>query len=79
MGFWHTGYMDFHEPVGLGDGYPPPTPVYACQMCSEEFPNPDDLRAHRFESHPLSRPVLLVRGVEVGSTPIHISRALAGC
>jgi len=74
MGFWHTGYMEFHEPVGLGDGYPPPPPIFACQHCGEEFPNADDLRSHRFETHPFSRPVLLVRGLEVGSSPLIISR-----
>jgi hypothetical protein len=77
MGFWHTGYIEFHEPVGLGDGYPPPPPVYPCQHCGEEFLTPDDLRAHRFERHPFSRPVLMIRGFEIGSAPVRISRRLS--
>jgi hypothetical protein len=77
MGFWHTGYIEFHEPVGLGDDYKPSPPVYVCQRCNAEFLRVEDLRAHRFEMHPFRRPVLLIRGVEVGSTAIRISRGLA--
>jgi hypothetical protein len=75
MGFWQTGYQEFHEEVGLGD-YKPSPPVYTCQHCSKEFSKAEDLRAHRFEMHPFTRPVLLIRGVEVGSTPIRVSRRL---
>jgi hypothetical protein len=40
MGFWHTGYAEFHEPTGLGTSwstcYTPPPPVrYACEHCSQ--------------------------------------------
>jgi hypothetical protein len=77
MGFWHTGYMEFHEPVGLGSGYPPSPPVYSCQQCGEEFSVLEDLRAHRFDVHPFSRPALLIRGIEVGNAPVRISRRVA--
>ncbi len=77
MGFWHTGYMDFHQPTGLGDNYPPPKTVYRCQFCNQEFSAAEDLRTHRFESHPFSRPVLIIRGMELGNTPLRISRRLA--
>jgi hypothetical protein len=76
MGFWHTGYMDFHEPVGLDGSYPPNTTAYTCQICDSTFGNQQDLQAHRFEAHPFERPLLFIRGLEVGSTPLRITRAL---
>jgi len=75
MGFWHTGYIEFHEPSGLQ------TEIrsviqYACNECDEIFESTDQLRHHRFERHPLRRPVLFVRGKEVGAHPVHIARML---
>ena len=39
MGFWHTGYAEFHEASGLeGYVYSPPPPVrYVCEHCSASF------------------------------------------
>jgi hypothetical protein len=76
MGFWHTGYMDFHEPVGLDGSYPPDTTIYRCQICDRTFNGPQDLQVHRFEAHPFERPLLFIRGLEVGTTPLRITRAL---
>jgi hypothetical protein len=65
MGFWHTGYLEFHEPTGLSDAYTAPTPVFPrCQKCGQEFPDVDTLTLHRFEKHPYLQPALLIDGVE---------------
>lgn len=74
MGFWHTGYMDFHEPTGL-DEAPARLPItYPCQRCNESFVSIDDLRRHRFERHPHSRPLMFVAGIELGATAHNIIR-----
>jgi hypothetical protein len=74
MGFWHTGYAEFHEPTGLeGYVYRPPPPVrYACEHCSAHFGELDELRRHRFEHHPLRQPALLLRGRAVGALPLKV-------
>lgn len=71
MGFWHTGYAEFHEPSGLeGYVYCPPPPVrYVCEHCTASFATIEDLRRHRFEQHPVRQPALLVRGRAVGALP----------
>lgn len=77
MGFWHTGYIEFHEPVGFGEAFQPSPPEYCCQHCSAVFDNADALLSHRFEAHPYNRPVLLISGNEVGNTPIRVTRKLS--
>lgn len=74
MGFWHTGYFEFHEATGLEDVYRPEKTVYRCQHCASQFDEVEDLRRHRFEAHPYVRPVFFVRGVELGTTPFRITR-----
>lgn len=71
MGFWHTGYAEFHESTGLGEYvYTPPPPVrYACEHCSRSFIDLEALRKHRFEQHPVRQPTLLLRGKPVGALP----------
>lgn len=71
MGFWHTGYAEFHESTGL-DGYvysPPPPVRYVCEHCSESFPELEGLRRHRFEQHPVRQPTLWIRGRAAGALP----------
>ena len=68
--------MEFHEPVGLEGSYPPDTTIYRCQICHKTFEKSQQLHAHRFEAHPFERPLLFIRGLEVGSTPLRITRAL---
>jgi hypothetical protein len=75
MGFWHTGYMEFHEPTGIGDLFRPAKIVYVCPHCPSSFEDADSLRRHRFEAHPFRRPVLFVRGVELGATAFRVSQA----
>ena len=76
MGFWHTGYMEFHEPAGLAVHYRPSKVRYACQHCAAKFDSMESLSRHRFEAHPLARPMLFVRGTELGATPFRITRRL---
>ena len=65
MGFWHTGYIEFHEPSGLDVGYRPSKVWYPCRHCTSKFDTIEDLRRHRFEAHPLARPMLFVQGQRV--------------
>jgi len=77
MGFWHTGYIEFHEPSGLGDSpYEPTPPQYICTQCGQTCSTDDGLRKHRFESHPLDKPALFLKGRELGSHPARITCAL---
>lgn len=77
MGFWQTGYWEFHEPVGLdGFEYSPLPPTYPCRHCDRVCDTADELQQHRYEAHPFRRPPLYIRGIEVGSDPHRITRAL---
>lgn len=76
MGFWHTGYIEFHEPSGIDEWCRPAPPVFRCAHCGKTFENPATLRQHRFEVHPYKRPLMFIRGTELGSTPLTITRAI---
>ena len=77
MGFWHTGYMEFHEPVGLDNLLIQTSPpAFPCTYCHNVYDSLDDLRKHRFESHPVHRPTLYIRGQELGTNPARITRRL---
>lgn len=77
MGFWHTGYLEFHEPTGLSEIYITPMPVCPrCQKCGQEFPDFDALTLHRFEMHPYLQPALLIDGVEFVATRHTISKKI---
>jgi len=78
MGFWHTGYAEFHEPAGLGEYvYTPPPPVrYACEHCGQSFLQLEALRKHRFEQHPVRQPALFLRGKPVGALSLQLMTAL---
>lgn len=69
MGFWHTGYAEFHEVRGLEDYvYSPPPPTrYECTYCTEYFLDIEELRRHRFERHPIRQPALWLRGRNIGT------------
>jgi hypothetical protein len=48
MGFWHTGYAEFHEATGLEGGQLVlPRLVFACEQCSRQFDELEDLRRRR--------------------------------
>ena len=77
MGFWHTGYSEFHEPVGLDPKFKPTPKRFLCAQCSESYPSPDELRKHRFEAHSLRRPAMLVQGRELGTNRVRITQPLS--
>lgn len=75
MGFWHTGYIEFHEESGV-EPWQSPAPIrYPCPLCDAVFEAPDELRQHRFEKHPFTQPTLTIRDVQLGATPFPISEA----
>lgn len=84
MGLWVTGYAEFaYDRPGSDnnwtDKYPPklgPVP-FPCPTCGRTFATLDEVMRHRFESHPLKRPVLFLRGSEASSTRVVISSSLA--
>ena len=78
MGFWHTGYIEFHEPSGLGEfSYRSSSPEFPCAHCGETYGSLDALRKHRFETHPLRRPTMFLKGCELGSQPVHVTSKLS--
>lgn len=76
MGFWHTGYIEFHEGTGIEAWCRPTPPTYRCSRCTKTFKDAAALRHHRFEAHPFKRPLLFIRGIELGTTPLTITRPL---
>lgn len=75
MGFWHTGYFE-HHPIDDLEGWQPPPPSYPCNSCDAVFDSAERLRRHRFEAHPTTQPTLYIRNVQIGNSPIRITRAL---
>lgn len=76
MGFWHTGYMEFHEPTGFESAGPPPPPKpprFPCAECGLVFSSERARRAHRFDGHATKRPTLLFRGRECGRTRLMVT------
>ncbi|MGE0305962.1 MAG: hypothetical protein AB7N61_23230 [Acidimicrobiia bacterium] len=75
MGFWHTGYMEFHEPTGMGEGWTPEpkAPEFPCPDCGLVFATERDQRAHRFDGHSTKRPMLVFRGRECGRTRLMVT------
>lgn len=75
MGFWHTGYFEFHEPQQDRDlrSWSPPPPKYPCDVCGAEFSGEADLRVHVFAGHPTEQPVLVLNGRECGRRRLTIT------
>lgn len=75
MGFWHTGYLEFHEPPQDRDleSWTPPPPRYPCAVCGAEFSSEADLRIHTFAGHPTEQPVLVLNGRECGRRRLTIT------
>jgi len=78
MGFWHTGYMEFHEHTGLGNAsHFVPSPVqYVCEQCSRAFDALEELRRHRSEQHPLRQPAMFLRGRPLGALPVQLMTSI---
>ena len=78
MGFWHTGYSEFHEPTGFGDWTGPDlTMRFDCERCSASFNSLEVLRKHRFEAHPLRQPRAFFQGFELGAQTVRIRSPFA--
>ena len=77
MGFWHTGYFEFHELVGLDGTFKPLPPSFPCVHCGQTYASLHELRNHRFEAHPLHRPVMFLQGRELGTHPVRIARRIS--
>jgi hypothetical protein len=75
MGFWHTGYMEFHEPSGEGWLLPakPVPPTYPCPQCDLVFSSEQDLRVHAFGGHSTHRPILVLMGRECGRSRLTVT------
>lgn len=75
MGFWHTGYFEFHEPSqdSYRESWTPPPPRYPCKACGAEFSSDADLRVHSFAGHPTEQPVLILNGRECGRRRLTIT------
>jgi hypothetical protein len=79
MGFWHTGYMEFHEPTSEWSGPrpAPPPPEFPCSQCGRTFRSADDLAVHVFDGHVTQRPVLTLHGRECGRSRLSVIPATA--
>lgn len=76
MGFWHTGYLDLHDPTGFGDWTGPDLRMrFDCARCRASFDSLEALRQHRFERHPVRQPRAYFRGLEVGAQTIPVRSA----
>lgn len=76
MGFWHTGYMEFHEPTGEGTGRISPKPaIFPCPTCSAVFASDVDLHLHQFRGHAIPRPLLLLKGRQCGQSRVTLTTA----
>lgn len=75
MGFWHTGYLEFHEPTADPDlvSWEPMPPSYPCMVCGVEFATEADRHVHTFEGHPTQQPVLVLNGRECGRRRLTIT------
>lgn len=76
MAMWQTGYLEFHEPTGFDHPVLLEPIRYPCKVCQAQFESVDALLKHRFEAHPFVRPVMWVRGIELGDTPMSIARVI---
>ena len=77
MGFWQTGYKEFHEPTGLDLSAPREPTSFTCDRCGECFSSATARDDHRFEAHPKHKPVLIVQGRELGAQRLKITRTLS--
>ena len=80
MGFWHTSYIEFHEPTGLDLSVRQllrQPPLFVCDRCGQSFSSVDARDGHRFEAHPKHEPVLIVQGRElVGTHRLRVTQVL---
>lgn len=75
MGFWHTGYFEFHEQTGEGSrrDYVPVPESFDCMRCGIKFTNRIEHELHSFRGHTSKMPRLLFRERQCGATRLIIS------
>jgi hypothetical protein len=73
LGFWHTGYIEFHEPDQPPVVKTPPRPSFLCNTCDAAFFSGRDLDVHEFSGHVRDRPTLVLEGREVGRTRLYVT------
>lgn len=74
LAHWSTGYADFHEEIWAPPPEPPRPLRLPCKECGATFPDADLLREHIFGEHPVSRPVLLRRGLACGDAQLLVQQ-----
>jgi hypothetical protein len=74
LGFWHTGYFEFHEPDEPFVPRLPPRPSHVCSECGAAFFSERDLDVHQFSGHVRQRPTLILKGREVGRTRLYVTK-----
>ncbi len=76
MSMWHHGAeTPYDKPERLVSvDYHPSPPVFPCDQCGETRPSKDELRKHRFEAHPLRKPILFFQGRELGDLTTRVTR-----
>lgn len=74
MGFWHTGYAEFHEveEPRIWVRPAPEPPSFRCPRCDSVFASRDDLAVHEFDGHATSRPQLMLHGRECGRSRLAV-------
>ena len=76
MGVWHTGDNEYlRTNIHIVDNIPP-IREFPCKHCKQVFLSKEDLFDHRFERHPIQRPVLFLRGHELGNTRVLVTRVI---
>ena len=77
MGVWHTGDNEYlrtniHRVANI-----PLVIEFPCKYCKQVFLSKEELFEHRFEIHPTHRPVFYLRGQELGTTRVLVTRAIS--
>jgi hypothetical protein len=77
LAHWSSGYLDFHEESYSEPLAPAAPPTLRCSECGSDFPALELLREHLLFAHPISRPVLIHRGVQCGDARLLVQRRTA--
>lgn len=74
MGFWHTGYFEFHELDEPVLPKPPAKPSHICLVCGAAFFSHRDLDVHEYSGHIRQQPTLILNGREVGRGRLYVTK-----
>ena len=76
MGFWARDREDQIQYSGIEPEFKPGPLRYMCTQCNEEFSSSSDLQNHLFVQHPVIRPSLYIKYMEVGQSEVLITSPL---